>query len=191
MSIEQVTVQYPVINSSQFVAYSGARIVFSDYYVTGQPAPVTFPVMKQVGIANVVCVRDPSENNEQPPPTPAAPDFNPSEGSELAAVGIRYQNIPVTRSMSQAQFNVAATQAADAVIVAGSRAPVLVHCSSGDRASSVFAVLLIRYVGITNAEASEFAQNSLLLSNQTMIERVLGYSSPRIPEELQGLTLRR
>ena len=35
--------------------------------------------------------------------------------------------------------------------------PILIHCSSGDRASAGFAAMLITYYGYSNKEAVDFA----------------------------------
>lgn len=42
------------INSLAFVAYSGARIVFDQYYVTGQPSTPAYTAIAQAGIKLVV-----------------------------------------------------------------------------------------------------------------------------------------
>jgi protein tyrosine phosphatase (PTP) superfamily phosphohydrolase (DUF442 family) len=168
---------FPTINNLAFVAYSGARIVFDRYYVTGQPSTPAYAAIAAAGIKSVVCVRQPGEP-AVPPPVPPVTPFDTAERAELAKLGVSYQNIPVMRTMTQQQFDAAATQAAVALLTNGEKGPALIHCSTGDRASSVFAVMLILAAGSSNSAAIDYAINSLLLANPNMIELVLGYTLP-------------
>ncbi|MBV8370981.1 MAG: hypothetical protein JO036_18870 [Candidatus Eremiobacteraeota bacterium] len=172
-----MSVLYPTINCLEFVAYSGTRIVLSYYYVTGQPSVAAYQGMVKAGIKSVLCVRLPGETVESPP-YPPPPPFSPADAArerdDLAKLGISFTNIPIERSMDQTDFNKAATAAAAAFDKNTRTGPTMVHCSTGDRASSVFAALLIGY-GTPNAEAADYAKNALLLANGTIIDRVLGY----------------
>jgi protein tyrosine phosphatase (PTP) superfamily phosphohydrolase (DUF442 family) len=165
----------PTINCLAFVAYSGARIVYDQYYVTGQPSTPAYAAIATAGITSVICVREPGEAHA-PPPVPPPPPFDTNESSELARLGVTYQNIPIERTMTQTQFDAAATQAALAFINRLARGPALIHCSTGDRASSVFAVALI-LSGISNADAVDYATNSLLLANSSIIALVNGFTA--------------
>jgi protein tyrosine phosphatase (PTP) superfamily phosphohydrolase (DUF442 family) len=167
----------PTINNLAFVAYSGARIVFNRYYVTGQPSAFAYPAIPEAGIRSVICVREPGEA-VAPPPVPPPPPFDTTEASTLQQLGVSYQNIPITRTMTQAEFNAAATQAAVALLINGAAGPALIHCSTGDRASSAFAVMLILGAGWTNADAADYCINALLLANSSMVALVQGYSAP-------------
>jgi protein tyrosine phosphatase (PTP) superfamily phosphohydrolase (DUF442 family) len=168
----------PTINDLTFVAYSGARIVGNWYYVTGQPSEEAFTAFDGAGIKSVVCVRSPSETAPATPPVPPVPPFDANEETELAQFGVSYVNIPIERSMSQSDFDVAATNAAMTLYSNAQSAPALVHCSTGDRASSVFAVLLMLVLKWTPAQAAAYAQNCLLLANDQIIALVLGYTTP-------------
>jgi protein tyrosine phosphatase (PTP) superfamily phosphohydrolase (DUF442 family) len=167
----------PTINCLAFVTYSGARIVFNRYYVTGQPSAFAYPAIADAGIRSVMCVRQPGEA-VAPPPVPPPPPFDTTEASTLQQLGVSYQNIPITRTMTQTEFNAAATQAALALLKNGAAGPALIHCSTGDRASSAFAVMLIIGAGWTNAVAVEYCTNALLLANASMVALVQGYSAP-------------
>ncbi len=167
----------PTINNLAFVAYSGARIVFDRYYVTGQPSAFAYPAIPEAGIRSVICVRQPGEA-VAPPPVPPPPPFDTTEASTLQQLGVSYQNIPITRTMTQAEFNAAATQAAIALLNNGAAGPALIHCSTGDRASSAFAVMLIIGAGWTNTDAADYCINALLLANSSMVALVRGYSPP-------------
>src|SRR5665213_2412768 len=123
---------FPTINCLAFVAYSGARIVDGAWYVTGQPSTPAYAAIAAAGIKAVVCVRQPGEP-VAPPPVPPPPPFDTGEAAALAALHVSYTNIPITRTMTQAQFNIAATQAAIAYLNAIAQGPGLIHCSTGDR----------------------------------------------------------
>ncbi len=172
---------FPTINCLAFVAYSGARIVDGAWYVTGQPSTPAYAAIAAAGIKAVVCVRQPGEP-VAPPPVPPPPPFDTGEAAALAALHVSYTNIPITRTMTQAQFNIAATQAAIAYLNAIAQGPGLIHCSTGDRASSVFAVALIG-AGLSNTDAVSYACNSLLLANSSMIALVQGYTYPNAEAE--------
>jgi protein tyrosine phosphatase (PTP) superfamily phosphohydrolase (DUF442 family) len=164
---------FPTINCLSFVAYSGARIVADTTYVTGQPSSPAYQAIANAGIKSVVCVRKPGEPHT-PPPYPPPPPFDDGEAAELAKYGVSYQNIPITRDMTQAQFDASATEAALAFLRNISRGSALIHCSTGDRASSVFAVMLI-LLGQRPDAVIEYAINSLLLANAQIVALVRGY----------------
>ena len=172
---------FPTINCLAFVAYSGARIVRDRFYVTGQPSSPAYAAIASAGIKSVLCVREPGEGSA-PPPVPPPPPFDTTEAAQLANLGVSYQNIPIERTMTQPQFNAAATQAAVSLLRSEIQGPALIHCSTGDRASSVFAVLLIAVAGFTNADAVDYATNSLLLANANIIALVRGYTLPQAME---------
>jgi len=164
----------PTINSLAFVAYSGARIVLDRYYVTGQPSDAAFPAIAGAGIGSIVCVRQPGEA-PPPPPVPAPPPFDLAHERALAEKnGLRFTDIVITRAMTQPEFDVAATAAAFALARNAENHPALVHCSTGDRASSVFAAMLI-LLGMPNVEAAGFAENQLLLASPEIVALVKGY----------------
>ena len=117
-------------------------------------------------------------NNLLGMPAPPPPPFDTTEAATLEALGVSYQNIPITRTMSQQQFDVAATEAALALLNNSAQGPALIHCSTGDRASSVFAALLILAGRLSNRDAADYATNSLLLANPNMVDLVLGYTAP-------------
>jgi protein tyrosine phosphatase (PTP) superfamily phosphohydrolase (DUF442 family) len=178
---------YPTINDLAFVAYSGARIVFGGLYVTGQPSREAYPWMAQApaGIKTVICVRSPTETAPAFPPYPPVPPFDPQEGTELGNLGVSYTNqFVIERTMPQLDFDTKATQAAWKMLRAQeNRDPVLIHCSTGDRASSVFAVLLMLVFGVSNADVIDYCTNCLLLANADVIKLVRNYRVPHAMAE--------
>ncbi len=148
------------------VTYASAQRL---WYVTGQPEPDAYAQIASAGIGTVISLRLPNET--QPP-------FDVNEPSELYALNLTYSNLPIAHPMEQGLFDVMATMAALGLLFQGGDAPPLVHCSSGDRASAIFAVMLIATQLCPPAEALAFAQGSLFLANPDVIANVQNYSVP-------------
>jgi len=157
------------------------------FYVTAQPiygtAPNPYQVIAAAGIKSVVSVRDPSEIVDQPNA------FDLTEPGQLIINGAGFSNAPLPhyiplspvpgaqpQDLTQAEFNVQAYAAAMA-INSGAQ-PLLVHCSTGDRASAAFAVYLILHGGYTNRDALNFATGKLVLQNAAFKTFVLGFTKP-------------
>lgn len=164
---------FKVINGSLPVYNNGpCKIVTgnnSTYYVTAQPT--AYPPIAAAKIASVLCVRDPSETTQ-----PNA--FDPGEADSLIPLGVSYTNVPLPHvpAMTQAQFNMQAYNAA--VVIKSWPETLLVHCSTGDRASAAFAVFMIQFAGWPNAQAAAFAQSQLALANALFIQQVNAYTKP-------------
>ena len=155
-----------------FNVYNGCRQVGTQLYVSGQPYAAGYPQIAAAGVQWVLCVRNPNET------APPAPPFDTNEAQTLLGLDVLYANVPVTHGMTQAAFNQAATVAAVSMLGLLRLGQALIHCSSGDRASAVFAVALIAAGYATNAEAVAFATQNLLLSNAEIIGYVLAYQTP-------------
>lgn len=162
----------PVANGCRLVSGSND----TTYYVTGQPIyeSVTsnpYQTIAAADIASVLSVRDPQEYTQPPVP------FDLTEADQLILNSVSYTNVPLPHiAMTQEQFNTQAYYAATVInFWAG---PLLVHCSSGDRASAAFAVFMIQYCGTAPSEAANFAQGSLLLKNEQFIDYVNNYPPP-------------
>jgi protein tyrosine phosphatase (PTP) superfamily phosphohydrolase (DUF442 family) len=144
------------------------------YYVTAQPIyvwPGTSPyqIIGQTGIKTVLSVRDPLEVT-----LPLTP-FDLTEVSQLVASSVGSVNVPLPHiAMTQAQFNQQAARAA-AVIKEWPK-PILIHCSTGDRASAAFAAFLMTCGGYGNAAAVDFATTQLALQNAQFIAWLQAYA---------------
>ncbi|MEA2666740.1 MAG: hypothetical protein QOI11_3684 [Candidatus Eremiobacteraeota bacterium] len=148
------------------VTYASAQRL---WYVTGQPLPDAYAQIASAGIGTVISLRLPNET--QPP-------LDPNEPSELYALNLTYSNLPIAHPMEQGLFDVMATMAALGLLFQGGDEPPLVHCSSGDRASAIFAVMLIATQLCSTADALAFARSSLFLANPDVIANVQHYSVP-------------
>ncbi len=146
------------------------------YYVTGQPIyeSVTsnpYQTIAAADIASVLSVRDPQEYTQPPVP------FDLTEADQLILNNVAYTNVPLPHiAMTQEQFNVQAYYVA--TVISAWATPLLVHCSSGDRASAAFAVFMIQYCGYPPSQAADFAQTSLALRNEQFIDYVNNYPAP-------------
>jgi protein tyrosine phosphatase (PTP) superfamily phosphohydrolase (DUF442 family) len=144
------------------------------YYVTAQPIyiwPGTSPyqIIAQTGIRTVLSVRDPQEVIL--PLTPV----DLTEVSQLVSNGVSVTNVPLPHiAMTQAQFDQQAFKAA--TVIKQWPTPLLVHCSTGDRASAAFAAYLITYGGLNNSDAVTFAREQLALAHPQFIAWLEAYA---------------
>jgi protein tyrosine phosphatase (PTP) superfamily phosphohydrolase (DUF442 family) len=107
------------------------------------------------------------------------PGFNPQESSTLASLSIGYANVSFTPSMMQGDFNVQATTVR--WLIKTGPTPLLIHCSSGDRASALWAVHLSADLGVSVADAIAYARESGL-SNPTFVGFVEDYQAPALDQ---------
>jgi len=138
-----------------------------------------YQTIGKAGIRSVLSVRDPAEAT-----LPMNP-FDLTEAQQCVESGVSHTNIsfphlPMPQAQYQPLFNVQAYNAASVINAATANfpwhTPILIHCSSGDRASAAFAVFLIAYDGWTNSDAANYAQTQLSLA--VFKPYVLGYSKP-------------
>jgi len=153
------------------IAYLGGFQI-GDYYVTGQPAdPLGFQAMATAGVKSVICLRDPTE-----------PGFDLNEDSALLALHISYINIPFPHGIDQSDFN----QRADLVraSLAAAAKPLLMHCSTGDRASALWAVHLYADCGLPKEQAIQDGHLSGL-ANPAFVQLVQNYAAGSPPISLE------
>jgi uncharacterized protein (TIGR01244 family) len=144
------------------IAYPGGFQI-NDYYITGQPSdPQGLQAIAALGVKSVICLRDPSE-----------PGFDFNEDSALLAMHISYTNVPFPHGIEQGDFD----QRANLVraCLGAAQKPVLMHCSSGDRASALWAVHLFADCGVPRAAAIEDG-HSTGLANPAFVTLVENYS---------------
>jgi protein tyrosine phosphatase (PTP) superfamily phosphohydrolase (DUF442 family) len=159
------------------VAHHVCFNISGTYYVTSQPIyewPGTSPyqLIAQAGIVNVLSVRDPEEYIL--PLTPV----DLTEVSQLITNSVATTTVPFPHiNMTQTQFNQQAYKAA--TVIEQWAKPILIHCSTGDRASAAFAAFLITYGGYTNAAAVDFATIQLALKNPQFIGWLQAYQPPK------------
>jgi uncharacterized protein (TIGR01244 family) len=146
------------------IAYlSGFKI--GDCYVTGQPAdPHGLQAIAAAGVQAVMCLRDPTE-----------PGFDFNESTALLSRNISYTNVPIPHGIDQSDFDQRASLVR-AWIAAAPR-PLLMHCSSGDRASALWAVHLSADLGVPLEEAINDAHESGL-ANPSFVALARGYRPP-------------
>lgn len=130
------------------------------FYVTAQPTEAGLTVANGLGIQSIICLRDATEA-ANPPYLP----FDPEEDTTLTALGMSFVNIPFPHNptdpslnIPQGQFNIRA--GAVLAVLNELPQPILMHCSSGDRASALWAVHLIVDCGLTTDEAIKYATMS-------------------------------
>jgi len=171
-----MTSKLTVSKCSLPVAHDVCRSISGGYYVTAQPIYVwpgasPYQAIAKAKIETVLSVRDPQEVIL--PLTPV----DLTEVSQLVSNGVAFTNVPLPHiDMTQAQFDQQAYKAA--TVINEWPKPLLVHCSTGDRASAAFAAFLITYQGFTNADAVKFATTELVLQNPQFIGWLKAYKAP-------------
>lgn len=149
----------------------GPHLVTAQPIYEGTPPINPYVAIAKAGVRTVLCVRDPQEVNTSPYP------FDLTESSQLILNNVEYTNIPLPHiPMSQAEFNLQAFYAES--VMNTWKPPVLIHCSTGDRASAAFAIHLILRMRWPNDKAAEFAQKELALQNPQFIQYVQKFSVP-------------
>jgi len=157
-----VKVNAPIVTAGQNCWQIG------NFYVTAQPTEAGLAVASQLGIQSVICLRDATEAAN--PPYLA---FDPEEDMTLTGLGMSFANIPFPHGISQEQFNIRA--AAVLAVLNQLPQPLLMHCSSADRGSALWAIHLIVNCGLTTAEAISYATQSGLAG---FTQYVQSYSTP-------------
>ena len=168
----------PVISKCSLPVYDNVCFDVGRHIVTAQPVYVGPPpnnspyvAIAKAGIKTVLCVRDPAEAVTTPNP------FDLNESSNLILNGVTYLNVPLPHiNMTPNEFRWQSLYAA--VVLAEWPSPVLVHCSTGDRASAAYAVYLILIEGYSPNAAADFAQKYLALANQQFVDWVRNYQLP-------------
>lgn len=136
-----------------------------DFFITAQP---TDPqgleaAARQLGVKSVICLRDSSET-ANPPYIP----FDFSEDATATALDMCFVNVPFPHGISQAQFDLRSGVVLDALNTLPR--PLLMHCSSGDRASALWAAHLIRDCGLPNQQAVTLAKISGLAAFEQYVQ---------------------
>lgn len=129
-----------------------------NFYVTAQPTEAGLTEAKKLGIQSVICLRDALEA--------AYLQYLPFDSEEdrtlTTSLEMSFANIPFPHSPTEPQFNISQAQfdiRARAVLAVLKELPqpLLMHCSSGDRASALWAVHLMVDCGVSLEHALDYA----------------------------------
>ncbi len=158
----------PPVTKCTIVA-ANCAILGGSIYVTAQPAANEYARCAAAGVKTALSVRTPGETN--------APPYDFNEPATWQSLGIPFANFPLAHGMSQGEFDVEATMAAH--ILALTSTSSLIHCSTGDRASSVVAVALVLANFCSAEEAATWARTNLFL--EAFYDYVVNYTPVRLP----------
>jgi protein tyrosine phosphatase (PTP) superfamily phosphohydrolase (DUF442 family) len=161
-----VKIDAPIVTAGQNCWQIG------NFYVTAQPTEPGLTVASQLGIKSVICLRDALEIAYlQYLP------FDPEEDRTLTtSLGMSFANIPFPHSPTEPQFNISQPQfniRAGAVLAVLNQLPqpLLMHCSSADRASALWAVHLMVDCGVSLKDALVYATASGLATFKPYVEK--------------------
>jgi protein tyrosine phosphatase (PTP) superfamily phosphohydrolase (DUF442 family) len=149
---DPVKITAPIVTAGQNCWQVG------DVYLSAQPTEAGLTVAHNLGIKSVICLRDALETAFQ-----QYLPFDLQEDRTLTTtLRMSFVNIPFPHSPTNPNFNIPQDQfniRAGAVLAILNRLPrpLLMHCSSGDRASALWAVHLIVNCGLTTAQAITYA----------------------------------
>ena len=162
MDYTPVKVEAPIVLPEQNCWQVG------DYYLTAQPTESGLSVANRLWIQSVVCLRDAAEG-----PNPPYLPFDAAEDTMLTELGMSFANIPFPHStaLTQQLFDIRA--AAVLAVLGQLPKPLLMHCSSGDRASALWAIHLMDNCGLTKQDAINYAELSGL---KVFLPFVQGYA---------------
>lgn len=155
-----VKVSAPIVTAGQNCWQIGS------FYVTAQPTdPEGLNAASQLGIQSVICLRDATETA-----TPEYLAFDPEEDLILLGLGMSFVNMPFPHStqLTQEQFNIRAR--AVLAVLNELPQPLLIHCSSGDRASALWAIHLLANCGVPKQDAISYAELSGLAVFKPYVE---------------------
>ncbi len=111
-------------------------------YFAGQPDKTTLQYFRNRGGVTVINLRDPSETQQD-------------ERALAREIGLRYYNFPVAKKQP---VNPSIMLATSWAIEREGAVPILVHCSSGNRAAVALAAHFTRTLGLGKKEAVQAAE---------------------------------
>jgi uncharacterized protein (TIGR01244 family) len=136
------------------------RVVQVDrFYIASQPDQAALETAGDAGVSIIINLRRPSES-----------DWD--EAGAAAALGLDYFQVPVDGS--EPELPSTALDEVSQIVEANPDATILVHCSSGNRASAWFAVYLVQEAGMDEEQAISTA-NQTGLTSSSMEKKVRAY----------------
>jgi uncharacterized protein (TIGR01244 family) len=141
------------------------RLLQPGLATAGLPAPDALAKLKEMGFRTVVNLRTEQEGAAE-------------ERRVVEAEGLRYVSVPVTAG----SLSLADAEAVEEVLLNPSSRPVLLHCTSANRAGAVWA-LIQAHEGKTLDEALAAGREAGLRSPQleAAVRRLLGSPAPPAP----------
>lgn len=133
-------------------------------YFSDQPDAEALRIAKENGVTTVINLREPSE------------ELDWDEQAEAKRLGLKYLSIPVSRKADS--LNSQAMTAISAAVRQQAGDPVLLHCSSGNRAAAWLAVHLVEDHGTSQQLAIDVAREAGL-TYEPLVERVQTYLGNR------------
>lgn len=128
----------------------------SGLYSSAQPAATDWPLIAAKGVNTVIDLRMPGELKDR------------DEAAEVRAAGMEYHRIPVD---GLAGIN---TQNAQALAekLARAKGPVLIHCSTANRAGGLLALVQAQ-AGVPEEQALEFGRAAGMKGSEEKVRQIL------------------
>jgi len=132
-------------------------------YFADQPDAAGFEAARLAGVETVIDLRAPNER-----------DWD--ERAAVEALGLRYFNVPITGEALDAD----AIERIEALVEAHRPEPILIHCSSSNRAGAWLATHLVTRHGISEADAIAVGRRAGI-TKDVIEARVHTYLEARTP----------
>lgn len=131
-------------------------------YLSSQPDADTFDIAREKGVELVINLRDPRE-------------FTWDEAKAAKLAGLDYYNIPIPATGEN--FDPAAIKQISALVQQYKNQKILLHCSSGNRASAWLAIHLSK-------------DHNMPMDNAILLAKQVGLTSPAIENRIRQYDLR-
>lgn len=139
------------------------REVADDLFTSGQPTPSQWDAIRRRGVTTVINLRPDAEMDGR------------NEGYEVASAGMGYRQIGIAGAAGVTDANAARVQA----LIEAADGPVLLHCSTGNRAGAMLAVIAARN-GTPLEEALELGRRAGMSSLEDGVRSLLVPDAPAI-----------
>lgn len=139
------------------------REVADDLFTSGQPTPSQWDAIRRRGVTTVINLRPDAEMDGR------------NEGYEVASAGMGYRQIGIAGAAGVTDANAARVQA----LIEAADGPVLLHCSTGNRAGAMLAVIAARN-GTPLEEALELGRRAGMSSLEDTVRSLLVPDAPAI-----------
>lgn len=140
------------------------RQVADDLFTSGQPAPSQWDAIRDRGVTTVINLRPDAEMGGR------------DEGREVLSAGMAYRQVPIAGAAGVTDANAAQVKA----LIDEAPGPVLLHCSTGNRAGAMLAVLAARG-GTPVEEALELGRQAGMTSLEDTVRGLLAADDAESP----------
>lgn len=154
----------PGATAQTAVEVAEVRQVADDLFTSGQPAPSQWDAIRERGVTTVINLLPDAEMDGR------------DEGREVLSAGMAYRQVPIAGAAGVTEANAAQVKA----LIDEAPGPVLLHCSTGNRAGAMLAVIAARG-GTPVEEALELGRQAGMTSLEDTVRGLLAADDAESP----------